>query len=212
MTEAIKSSRLKWNKTWSYVVCTVATIILITWIAGSFFKDGQQVSVRNSDNGAEASSPQNNQLQKIDLYYISEDGSALVKHEVEVSKTETLLAQARIVAEQQLQQPEAPLLTPFPDGTKLRAFYLAPNGDAFVELSQEVSLAHPGGSLDEIFTVYSLVNSLTGNFPDIHAVQILIEGKEVDTLAGHVDLRRPLGLNMKWVSGDDSLLLSTEGL
>ncbi len=35
-------------------------------------------------------------------------------------------------------------------------------------------------------------------------MQILIEGQEVDTLAGHVDLRRPLGLNMSWVSDGEA--------
>jgi hypothetical protein len=30
-------------------------------------------------------------------------------------------------------------------------------------------------------------------------VQILLEGKEVDTLAGHVDLRHPLQKNLQWV-------------
>jgi hypothetical protein len=30
-------------------------------------------------------------------------------------------------------------------------------------------------------------------------VQILIDGQEVDTLAGHVDLRRPLGKSLEWV-------------
>ena len=30
-------------------------------------------------------------------------------------------------------------------------------------------------------------------------MQILIDGHEVDTLAGHIDLRRPLERNMKWV-------------
>ena len=66
-------------------------------------------------------------------------------------------------------------------------------------------MAHAGGSLEEIFTVYALVNALTSNLPEIRAVQILIEGQEVDTLAGHVDLRHPLEQNMKWVSqpGDD---------
>ena len=29
--------------------------------------------------------------------------------------------------------------------------------------------------------------------PAITAVQMLVDGKEVETLAGHVDLRRPLG-------------------
>ena len=49
-----------------------------------------------------------------------------------------------------------------------------------------------GGSLDEIFTVYSIVNTLTDNLPAIAAVQLLVDGHQVDTLAGHVDVRRPL--------------------
>jgi hypothetical protein len=36
------------------------------------------------------------------------------------------------------------------------------------------------------------VNAVTANLPAIQRVQILIDGKEADTLAGHVDLRRPL--------------------
>ena len=36
------------------------------------------------------------------------------------------------------------------------------------------------------------MNAVTANLPSVQRVQILIEGREVDTLAGHVDLRRPL--------------------
>jgi hypothetical protein len=35
--------------------------------------------------------------------------------------------------------------------------------------------------------------------PAISRVQILVDGKEVDTLAGHVDLRHPLEKNLTWV-------------
>ena len=49
-----------------------------------------------------------------------------------------------------------------------------------------------------MFTVYSLVNTLTDNLPAISAVQILVDGREVDTLAGHVDLRRPLVRGTRW--------------
>ena len=58
---------------------------------------------------------------------------------------------------------------------------------------------HSGGALDELFTVYSIVNALTVNLPAIQRVQILIDGKEVDTLAGHIDLRHPLQKQLKWV-------------
>jgi hypothetical protein len=43
-----------------------------------------------------------------------------------------------------------------------------------------------------MFTVYTVVNALTTNIPAVSAVQILVDGKEVDTLAGHIDLRHPL--------------------
>jgi hypothetical protein len=43
------------------------------------------------------------------------------------------------------------------------------------------------------------VDAITDNLPAIAAVQILIDGHEVDTLAGHVDLRRPLTKNATWV-------------
>ena len=43
----------------------------------------------------------------------------------------------------------------FPPGTKLRDVFVTERGDAFVDLSGEITAKHPGGSLDEIFTVYT---------------------------------------------------------
>ena len=86
-----------------------------------------------------------------------------------------------------------------PPGTALRALYLTSGGEAFVDLSREIVTAHPGGSLDELLTVYAIVNALTMNLPAVTSVQVLVDGKEVDTLAGHVDLRRPLAKNVSWV-------------
>jgi hypothetical protein len=58
-----------------------------------------------------------------------------------------------------------------------------------------VRTRHPGGSMNELFTVYTIVNVITTNFQDVQNVQLLIDGREVDTLAGHVDLRKPLRKN-----------------
>ena len=81
----------------------------------------------------------------------------------------------------------------------LRTACPADGAEAVVALSGEVSSWHSGGSLDEIFTVYTIVNALTVNLPAVTAVQVLVDGKEVDTLSGHVDLRRPLAKNLAWV-------------
>lgn len=133
------------------------------------------------------------------LFYVAEDGTALIGRTVEAPAGGDAVERARTIAEWQLAPPERPLISPFPAGTTLRAIYLTAEGDAFVDLSRHASAGHPGGSLDELFTVYALVNALVSNVREIDAVQILIEGREVDTLAGHVDLRRPLGLAWRWV-------------
>jgi spore germination protein GerM len=53
-----------------------------------------------------------------------------------------------------------------------------------------------GGSATEILLVAAIVNTLT-EFPEIKQVQILIEGKKVETLAGHIDISEPLGRSEK---------------
>jgi hypothetical protein len=129
---------------------------------------------------------------KATLFYVSEDGLCLVATEREVPFAENVVEQARQLVQAQLEPPPAPLLSAIPKGTTLRALYESERGEAFVDLSPEASTSHPGGALNELLTVYSIVNLVTTNLPAVSAVQILVDGHEVDTLAGHVDLRRPL--------------------
>lgn len=134
------------------------------------------------------------------LYFVAEDGLSLVGVKHEVPFGEAVVEQARHIVEAQLGAAPAPLLAPVPAGTMLRALFLTERGDAFVDLSADVTAKHTGGSLDELFTVYAIVDALTVNLPAITRVQILVEGKEVDTIAGHVDVRHPLQKNLKWVA------------
>ncbi|HUX08100.1 MAG TPA: GerMN domain-containing protein [Acidobacteriota bacterium] len=91
--------------------------------------------------------------------------------------------------------PSEGLLATVPEGTTLQRLYLAEDGTAFVVFNRALVERHQGGVSGELMTVYSIVNTLCVNFPSIRRVQILIEGAEVETLAGHVDISQPLGLN-----------------
>jgi hypothetical protein len=114
----------------------------------------------------------------------------------EVPLAEGAVAQARALVEAQLAAvPPAPLSSTIPQGTTLRGVFVSDRNEAFVDLDVAVRDKHPGGSMNELFTVYTIVNAITTNIRDIESVQILIGGREVDTLAGHVDLRRPLRKN-----------------
>jgi spore germination protein GerM len=135
------------------------------------------------------------------LFYVTEDGMALAPVQKEVPFGESAADQARAIVEAQL-APAAPQVSAIPAGVTLRDVFVTERGDAFVNLSADITSKHPGGSLLELFTVYTIVNALTVNLPAITRVQILVEGKEVDTLAGHVDLRHPLAKSLEWVVHD----------
>jgi Sporulation and spore germination len=136
---------------------------------------------------------------KARLFYVSEDGTRLTGVEREVVYGEGPAAQAQLIINAQLAPAAAPLVSAVPPGTTLRALYLNAKGEAYVDLSRDVVTAHTGGSRDELLTIYTIVNALTSNLPAVTSVQVLVDGKEVDTLAGHVDLRRPLEKNLTLV-------------
>jgi spore germination protein GerM len=130
------------------------------------------------------------------LYYGSEDGQFLVPVQREVPYGDGPVEQGRQIVLAQLQQAAPPpLVAAVPPATTLRRFYVTAQGDAFVDLGPEITSNHPGGSVAELFTIYAIVNAVTANLPAIARVQILVDGREVDTLAGHIDLRRPLQRN-----------------
>jgi hypothetical protein len=138
------------------------------------------------------------------LFYGTADGQALAAVKREVPLGDGPRAQGRQILESELEPAPAPYVSVIPKGTTLRAFYITERGDAFVDLSPEVSSMHPGGSTNELLTVYALVNAVTANLSSVERVQILIDGKQADTLAGHVDLRRPF-------ERDTSLVRETKG-
>ena len=150
----------------------------------------------------ESSAPAPSEARKIRarLFYVDPDGVHLDAVEQEVAYGEGTIDQARQIIAAALGTPPAPYLSAIPPGTKLQALFLTGKGEAYVDLSPEAQKNHPGGTTGEALTVYALVNALTSNLPAISAVQLLIDGKEIDTLAGHLDLRRPLEQNLTYAN------------
>ncbi len=134
------------------------------------------------------------------LYYVDEQGTGLTSVEREVLYGEGTVEQAKRIVEAQLAAPPETLTSAIPQGTRLRTVFLTKTGEMYVDLSGELRQNHPGGTTSEILTVYAVVSALTSNLPAITSVQILIDGTEVDTLAGHLDLRRPIEQDPKWTT------------
>jgi hypothetical protein len=136
---------------------------------------------------------------KARLFYVADDGMRLAGVERDIAYGEGASEQAREIVAAQIAPVVEPLVSAVPAGTALRAVFLTQGGEAYVDLSREVATAHPGGTLNELLTVYTIVNALTVNLPAVTSVQVLVDGKEVETLAGHIDLRQPLAKNLSWI-------------
>lgn len=133
------------------------------------------------------------------LFYVDESGTRLGPTARDVIYGATAVDQARRLVEAQVADPPPGLVSPIPVGTTVRNVFLSDRREAYVDLGGGVVQNHPGGSLNEALTVYAIVNVLTTNLPEIDAVQILIDGREVDTLGGHIDLRAPLRRGGDWI-------------
>jgi spore germination protein GerM len=77
-----------------------------------------------------------------------------------------------------------------PLGTKVLGLEIR-NNIAFADFNDKLVKNNPGGSTDELLLVGAIVDTLT-EFPDIQKVQIMVNGKRVSSLSGHVDTSEPL--------------------
>ena len=171
-----------------YLVAIVIALAGVTWMLVRLLSGSEPTPAPTTETAAPVESAHITAT----LYYGSSDGRALVPVRRDVPLATGVVEQGRQILTVQFQDAPRPYVQVIPKGTTLRAFYVTDRGDAFVDLSGDVVSAHPGGSLTELLTIYAIVNAVTANLPAIQRVQLLVEGKEVDTIAGHVDVRRPL--------------------
>lgn len=133
------------------------------------------------------------------LFFGARGGTGLAPVRVEVPLAPTIAEQAEAILRAALADPPAGMVRVVPRGTRLRAFYMDGRGGAFVDVTSDVVRLHAGGSFGEALTVAALVNAVTANLVAVRTVRLLVEGREVDTLAGHIDVSGPLAQDMSLV-------------
>lgn len=124
------------------------------------------------------------------VLYFADNNGHLAAYRKEVPKVAEI---ARLTLNELCQGPPADsgLYPTIPPGAALKDINIKEDGLAIVDFNQNLKSKHWGGSTAELLTVYSIVNTLT-QFPTVKKVQIFIEGERVQTLAGHLDISKPL--------------------
>jgi spore germination protein GerM len=128
----------------------------------------------------------------VTLYFSGEEEEYLTGEKREISNKGDAQEEAKEIIHELIKGPKGKLIRTLPPRTKLLALQIDERGVAKVNFDKTLSRDHPGGSSAEIMTVYSIVNSLALNFPQIKGVQILIEGERGGSITGHLVLDRPI--------------------
>lgn len=132
----------------------------------------------------------------VHLYFSDKNNSFLTAEERTLFHSDNPVDFAKIIIDALIDGPMKGLMRTIPPGTTIRALYVTRDGTAYVDISNTIKDSYPGGIKTELFTIYSIVNSLILNIPEIDAVKILVGGREAVTLAGHIDLSFPFKANM----------------
>ncbi|HEU4929492.1 MAG TPA: GerMN domain-containing protein [Candidatus Krumholzibacteria bacterium] len=127
------------------------------------------------------------------LYFASADEPAIYSETREVGVGRRFDEQVRQVMEALMAGPsEDKGVSAIPAGTTLLAVAFDPDAATlYLDFSAELVAAHPGGSAAEYCTVAVIVRTVGENFPEVQAVQLLVDGSQVDTIAGHIRADAP---------------------
>ena len=143
--------------------------------------------------------------QEITLYFGGRGNDLLVKETKKIPPEKMILNLASILIKELINGPvlvtdARPIIPP---ETQLRALFYY-QGTFFVDFSKELIEKHPGGALEEVLTVYAIVSTLT-ELDKKAKVRILVNGSEVETLKGHVNLKQTFSRN-------EALIGSSKGI
>ena len=105
-----------------------------------------------------------------------------------------------IVTELLLGPTTVELVSALPADLELGGVFLDTTGTLFLDLSSKAGALRGLGSTAEMLAVYSLVNTVILNEPQIRAVVLLWNGRQYSSLAGHVDTTRPLTVNSRLIA------------
>jgi hypothetical protein len=137
--------------------------------------------------------PFESERKSVTLFFLTRGGHSFQEETREIERGATTTEDAKRILIELVKGPKSGELAPtVPQETQPLNLFIDSSGTAYVDFNQRLRDRLSGGAQGELYTVFSIVNTLASNFVQITRVQILVEGAEISTLAGHVDTRMAL--------------------
>lgn len=137
-----------------------------------------------------ATAPQEG-VRPVVLFFASPDGSGLVRESREIGPCSGLAECAESVIDELINGPLGDFSPTLPETATYRSVTV--NGDTVtVDFGSELQEGMQSGSNAEMAAVYSVVDTVAANFPQVKGVQFMVDGVPVKELKGHLDLSIPV--------------------
>ena len=169
------------------------TVIIAVIIAVVLFRSKQSNLTTPSEPIPVADSS-NSQLptQNVNLFFFEPTSLTLIREPRDLPLSQDITERLKQIITELLAGSTRSLKNTIPKGTELHQAYIDKQAIAYLDFSRRLSDAHIGGTTAEMLTVEAILRTVGANFPQqIKKVQILIEGQEVNTIAGHIDISKP---------------------
>ncbi len=183
------------SKTWVVTLCVTIILVIATWFLYAYHAPEDNAEpVLSNPMLQPVSDPMNVTdvpYRDVTLFVSDAASGALVRTIREIDTHDDVLQDIAQTVEL-LAHPDADSRNDaIPEGTELISVFVTTTGIVYLNFSRQIQDRHIGGLSAELATVASVVNTLLLNFQEASYVQILVEGAEIETLAGHVDCRKP---------------------
>lgn len=176
------------------ILWVLAFILLFSGgIVGGFFYFSNNFAFKQPPTATPQAKEQAEDFSFVRVYYPSE--GRLIMEERRVKRQASIPAIAWAIVEEFLKGPSNMAnmgKSDVPMGTKLLGIYSGSDGILYVDLSDEFRRNFQGDALTEFLLLKGIYESIISNVTGIDDVKVIIEGKEIESIGGHILALYPL--------------------
>lgn len=131
----------------------------------------------------------------VTLYFSDLNERFLVPEKRQIPKDKDIAGQVSELVKALIDGSKTKLVNTFPQRAEVQNVKIEDGKRVLISFNKYLLRNHPRGSASEMATIYSLTNTLTVNIPSIKEVVLQVDGKELESIGGHIDTRHPFAQN-----------------
>lgn len=188
---------------------TAAVILLFAvGIGAGFLYFSKQNLPAQMPETARQEAVQNSDLSFVKVYYPSktkgEVEGRLLMEERKVERQINMVSIAEAAVGEFLKGPSTPVSSNnIPQGTKLLKVFSGSDGVIYIDLSDEFRRNFQGDASTEFLLLKGLYDTVISNIQGADDVKVIVEGREIESIGGHLSALYPLKNTLRTVQTKD---------